>query len=103
MQSPYDPELRAEIRQRMNPPNRESVAEIARSTGVNPPTLYSWRHRWKLEGQLVPASSKAPEQWSAADKLAAVIHKPLPSVAPTWDPSAGSEGFTQNNLPVGAK
>jgi transposase len=73
MQSPYDPELRAEIRQRMSPPNRESVAEIARSTGVNAQTLYSWRYRWKQEGQLVPASSKAPELWSAADKLAAVI------------------------------
>ena len=47
MQSPYDPALRAEIRQRMSPPNRESVAEIARSTGVNAQTLYSWRHRWK--------------------------------------------------------
>jgi transposase-like protein len=69
MQSPYDPELRAEIRQRMNPPNRESVAEIARSTGVNAQTLYSWRHRWKQEGQLVPASSKAPELWSAAGQL----------------------------------
>ena len=57
----------------MSPPNRESVAEIARSTGVNAQTLYSWRHRWKQEGQLVPATSKAPEQWSAADKLAAVI------------------------------
>lgn len=73
MQSPYDPELRAEIRQRMSPPNRESVAEIARSTGVNAHTLSSWRHRWKLEGQLVPATDKAPEQWSPADKLAAVI------------------------------
>jgi transposase-like protein len=48
MQSPYDPELRAEIRQRMSPPNRESVAEIARSTGVNAQTLYSWRHRWSI-------------------------------------------------------
>ena len=71
MPSPYDPELRAEIRQRMSPPNRESLAEIARSTGVNAQTLYSWRHRWKQEGQLVPATSKAPEQWSTADKLAA--------------------------------
>jgi transposase-like protein len=44
MQSPYDPALRAEIRQRMSPPNRESVAEIARTTGVNAQTLYSWRH-----------------------------------------------------------
>ncbi|MFN9546211.1 MAG: transposase [Cyanobacteriota bacterium] len=72
MQSPDDPELRAEIRQRMSPPNRESVAEIARSTGVNAQTLYSWRHRWKQEGLLVPATSKAPEEWSAADKLPAV-------------------------------
>jgi transposase-like protein len=48
------------------------LAEIACSTGIAAPTLHSWRHRWKLEGQLVPASSKAPEQWSAADKLAAV-------------------------------
>jgi transposase-like protein len=53
MQSPYDPELRAEICQRMSPPNRESVAEIARSTGVNAQTLYSWRHRWKQEGPLI--------------------------------------------------
>ena len=49
------------------------MAEIARSPGVNAQTLHSWRHRCKQEGQLVPASSKAPELWSAADKLAAVI------------------------------
>jgi transposase-like protein len=42
----------------MSPPNRESVAEIARSTGVNAHTLYSWRHRWKQDGLLVPATSK---------------------------------------------
>jgi transposase-like protein len=57
----------------MSPPNRESVADIARSTGVNAQTLYSWRYRWKQEGLLVPATTKAPEDWSAADKLAAVI------------------------------
>ena len=90
MQSPYDPELRAEIRQRMNPPNRESVAEIARSTGVNAQTLYRWRHRWKQEGQLVPASSKAPELWSAADKLAAVIQAAGLSGA---DLGAGGQGL----------
>ena len=73
MKTTYDPAVRDQIRERMSPPNRESVAEIARSTGIAAPTLYSWRHRWKQEGQLVPATSKAPEQWSAADKLAAVI------------------------------
>ena len=44
MKPTYDPELQAEIRKRMSPPSRESVAEIARSTGVNVHTLYSWRH-----------------------------------------------------------
>jgi len=57
----------------MSPPNRESVAEIARSTGIAVPTISSWRHQWQKEGQLVPASGKAPEQWSAADRLTTVI------------------------------
>ena len=69
----YDQAVRAEIRKRMSPPNRETVAEIARSTGITTQTLYNWRGQWQKQGQLVPASSKAPEQWAAADKLAAVI------------------------------
>ena len=69
----YDQAVRAEIRKRMSPPNRETVAEIARSTGITTQTLYNWRGQWQKEGQLVPATSKPPEQWSAADKLAAVI------------------------------
>lgn len=69
----YDQAVRAEIRKRMSPPNRESVAAIARSTGITSQTLYNWRSQWQKQGQLVPATSKPPEQWSAADKLAAVI------------------------------
>ncbi len=69
----YDQAMRAEIRNRMSPPNRETVAEIARSTGITTQTLYNWRGQWQKQGQLVPATSKAPEQWAAADKLAAVI------------------------------
>lgn len=45
MQSHYDLELRTGISQRMSPPNRESVVEIVRSSGVNAQTLYSWRYR----------------------------------------------------------
>ena len=70
---PCDNAVRDAIRKRMSPPNRESVAEIARTTGITTQTLYNWRSHWQKEGQLVPATSKAPEQWSAADKLAAVI------------------------------
>jgi transposase len=67
MPSPYDPELRPKVRQRMSLPNRESVPDIACSTGVNSQTLYSWRCRWKREGLVVPATTKATEDWSAAD------------------------------------
>ena len=34
MQPPYDPALREAVRIRMSPPNRESVAEIARDTVI---------------------------------------------------------------------
>jgi transposase-like protein len=73
MQPPYDAALREPVRIRMSPPNRESVAEIARDTGMSAQTIYNWRSRWQKQGQLVPASPRPPEQWSAADKLAAVI------------------------------
>jgi transposase-like protein len=37
----------------MSPPNRESVAQIARDTGITTQTLYNWRSQWQKEGQLV--------------------------------------------------
>ena len=73
MQPPYDAALREAVRLRMSPPNRESVAEIARDTGITAQTIYNWRSQWQKQGQLVPATNRPPEQWSAADKLAAVI------------------------------
>jgi transposase-like protein len=73
MQPPYDSALRDAFRIRMSPPNRESVAQIARVTGITAQTIYNWRSQWQKQGQLVPASTKPPEHWSAADKLAAVI------------------------------
>ena len=73
MQPPYDAALREAVRLRMSPPNRESVAEIARDTGITAQTIYSWRSQWQKQGQLVPATNRPPEQWSAAEKLAAVI------------------------------
>ena len=73
MKPPYDTSVRDAIRQRMSPPSRESVTEIARSTGITTQTLYNWRSQWQKQGQLVPATSKPPEQWSPTDNLAAVI------------------------------
>ncbi len=79
MQPPYDDALRDAVRIRMSPPNRESVAQIARDTGITAQTIYKWRSQWQKQGQLVHASCKPPEQWSAADKLAAVIQAARPS------------------------
>jgi transposase-like protein len=61
------------VRLRMSPPNSESVSAISLDTGIAIPTLYSWRSQWQKEGLLVPATNRPPEQWSAVDKLAAVI------------------------------
>lgn len=69
----YDAALRDAVRLRMSPPNRESVSEIASDTKIGLSTLYSWRSQWQKQGLLVPATHRPPEQWSAADKLAAVI------------------------------
>ena len=55
----YDAQFRGEIRKRMSPPSRETVTEISRATGISRQTLYSWRHLWKREGELVPASSSS--------------------------------------------
>jgi len=55
MQQPYDAALREAVRIRMSPPNRESVAQIARDTGITAQTIYNWRSQWQKQGQLVPA------------------------------------------------
>jgi transposase-like protein len=47
MKPPYDAAVRAAIRKWMSPPNRESVAAIARSTGITTHTLYTWRAQWQ--------------------------------------------------------
>jgi transposase-like protein len=71
--STFDAGVRELILKRMSPPNRESVAQIARDTGIHPRTLYGWRQLWQRQGQIVPASSKPSEKWSAADKFAVVL------------------------------
>jgi len=57
----------------MSPPNRQSVLEIARELGIHAITLYKWRKAWRLQGEVVPASEKEAESWSAADKFTVVL------------------------------
>ena len=69
----YSEVLKADVRRRMSPPQRQSVARISEETGIHICTLYAWRKGWRLEGEVVPASQKDPEGWSAADKFTVVL------------------------------
>ena len=70
---PYSEAVKADVRRRMSPPNRQSVVEIARELGIHAITLYKWRKTWRLQGEVVPASEKEAEGWSAADKFTVVL------------------------------
>ena len=70
---PYSEAVKADVRRRMSPPNRQSVVEIARELGIHAITLYKWRKAWRLQGEVVRAREKKAESWSAADKFTVVL------------------------------
>ena len=70
---PYSEAVKADVRRRMSPPHRQSVTEIAGELGIHVITLYKWRKAWRLQGEVVPATQKAPENWGAADKFTVVL------------------------------
>ena len=53
--------LKADVRKRMSPPQRQSVARNSEELGIHVITLYKWRKSWRLQGEVVPASEKEPE------------------------------------------
>lgn len=69
----YSEAVKADVRRRMSPPMRQSVARISEELGIHVVTLYNWRKAWRLQGEVVPASDKEPEGWSAADKFTVVM------------------------------
>jgi transposase-like protein len=69
----YSEAVKADVRRRMSPPHRQSVAQISSELGIHVVTLYNWRKAWRLQVAVVPASAKEPEGWSATDKFTAVM------------------------------
>ena len=69
----YSEAVRADVRRRMSPPMRQSVAQISAELGIHVVTLYNWRKAWRLQGEVVPASEKDPEGWGATDKFTVVL------------------------------
>ena len=69
----YSEAVKADVRRRMSPPQRQSVAKISAELGIHVVTLYNWRKAWRLQGEVVPASEKDPDGWSATDKFMVVL------------------------------
>ena len=69
----YNEAVKADVRKRMGPPYRQSVAQISAELGIHVVTLYNWRKAWRLQGEVVPASEKDPEGWGATDKFTVVL------------------------------
>ena len=44
----------------MSPPQRQSVAQISEELGIHVVTLYNWRKRWRLQGEVVSLSKEGP-------------------------------------------
>ncbi|MGB5135776.1 MAG: hypothetical protein WBN89_11440 [Prochlorococcaceae cyanobacterium] len=57
----------------MDPPHRQSVAEISEAIGIHGITLYKWRKVWRLQGEVVPANQKDPEGWGSSDMVLVVF------------------------------
>jgi hypothetical protein len=49
------------------------VAQISQERGIHHATLYYWKKWWQLQGWVLPASKKDPEDWSAANKHTVVL------------------------------
>ena len=69
----YSEAVKADVRRRMSPPHRQSVAQISAELGIHVITLYKWRKAWRLQGEVVPASQKDPEGWGSGDKFTVVM------------------------------
>jgi transposase-like protein len=55
------------------PPLNRSVAEVSQQEGIAQGTLYRWRDKARLQGQVVPGSKQTSEAWPAEARLATVI------------------------------
>lgn len=69
----YSKAVKADVRRRMSPPQRQSVARISEELGIHVINLYKWRKTWRLQVEAMPACEKTPEGWTAAGKFTAVL------------------------------
>jgi transposase len=69
----YNQAVKADVRRRMSPPDQQSTTQISEETGIHVTTICRWRKKWRLEGQVVPATENNPNRWDSSDKFSAVL------------------------------
>lgn len=69
----YTQEQKAEIIQRMMPPNNEAVAKISKEEGITEVTLYKWRKEARAAGTATPGNGQTSEKWNSQDKFLIVV------------------------------
>jgi hypothetical protein len=73
----YSEAVKADVRRRMGPLHRQSVAQISQELRTHVITPYKWRKHLRLQAEVVPASQKDPEGWDPADKFTVVLETAL--------------------------
>ncbi len=56
----YSEANKTDVRKRMGPPHCKSVPAISQELGIHVITLYKLRKGWRVQSDLVPASTKDP-------------------------------------------
>ena len=69
----YSEAAKADVMRRMILTHRQSVEQISAELDIRIVTLYNWRKAGRLQGEVVPASEKDPEDWGAIDKYTVVL------------------------------
>jgi transposase len=69
----YSEAVKTDVKRRVSPPCRQSVARISEELGIHVTTPRNCRKIWRLQAEVVPAYEKEPEGWSAPDKFTVVL------------------------------
>lgn len=77
----YSAERKASVLTKLLPPLNRSVAEVSQEEGIASGTLYHWRDKARLKGNVVPGNKKTTDAWPAEARLATVIE--VASLSPT--------------------
>ena len=69
----YSAERKASVLSKLLPPLNRSVPEVSQEEGIAAGTLYHWRDKARLKGNVVPGNKKTTDAWPAEARLATVV------------------------------